>query len=361
VEPRKVERRLAAILSADVVGYAKLMIADEVATYSAMQRCRRELIDPLVAKHSGRVFKVMGDGFLVDFRSAVDAVSCAIAVQERLAESTVGVARHAQIAFRIGVNLGEVIVEGDDLIGDGVNIAARLQEMAEPGSVFLSAIVHQQVAGKIQVELADLGERPAKKLDRPIRVFRWPSGPDVQDYPLPPESEKPSIVVLPFDNMSGDPEQEFFSDGLTEDIITDLAKISGLLVIARNSAFVYKRKAVDIRQVTRTLGVRYALEGAMRKVGTRVRVTAQLIDGATGGHIWAERYESSQTDIYAVQDEVTRGIVAALSVQLSPAELARARAGKRPGALPIRADRGQTACGAGARSVWPTPCKSRPG
>lgn len=320
-----VKRRLAAILSADVVGYSKLMGVDEEGTLKALRLARREFVDPAIAGNSGRIFKTTGDGLLAEFASAVDAVRAAITMQRALA----GRASGAEITFRIGVNLGEVIIEGDDVFGDGVNVAARLQEMAEPGAVFMSSIVHDQVAGKLDQPFADLGERMAKNIARPIRVFAWrlqgtrTEAPSSGARQAAPAVEKNSIVVLPFDNMSGDPEQAYFSDGITEDIITDLSRVSGLMVIARNSSFSYKGKSIDLHQVTRELGVRYALEGSVRKAGNRVRVNAQLIDGTTGGHLWAERFDRDLHDIFAVQDEVTQHIVGALKVKLTREEGAR--------------------------------------
>jgi adenylate cyclase len=321
-------RRLAAILAADVVGYSKMMGADEAGTLSALKHHRETIFDPNVARHNGRVFKLIGDGTLVEFASVVDAVKCAIAIQRAViaAASTAG----SNIVLRIGINLGDVIIDGDDVYGDGVNVAARLEPLAEAGGVCIASIVNESVGNRIEIAFKDGGEVTVKNITRPIRVWKWhPShgSPAVQPVAsvtqLPKtQPEPPSIAVLPFDNMSGDREQEYFSDGITEDIITDLSKVGGLLVIARNSSFAYKGKSTDIRTVGRELGVRAVLEGSIRRAGNRVRITAQLIDVTTGGHLWAERYDRDVTDIFAVQDEVTRHIVDALSVKLKPGEAA---------------------------------------
>jgi adenylate cyclase len=322
------ERRLAAILAADVVGYSRLMGADEVGTLERLKFLRRELVQPKIAERKGRIVKVMGDGLLAEFPSVVEAVYCAVEIQEALYGREANVAEDDRIRLRIGINLGDIIVEGTDIYGDGVNVAARLEGLAEPGGVYVSGSVYNQVCDRIEIPFVDLGEREVKNIDRPVRVWRWVRDtagalPEAvrtnEPEPLP---EKPSIVVLPFDNMSRDPEQEYFSDGISDDIITDLSKVSGLFVIARNSAFVYKDKAVNVPDVCRELGVKFALEGSIRKAGNRVRVTAQLIDGSSGGHLWAERYDRDLIDIFEVQDDVTQAIVAALKVTLSAAERA---------------------------------------
>ncbi len=315
-------RRLAAILVADVVGYSRLMASDEGATLSALRRHRETLFDPAVAAHGGRIVKLMGDGALVEFGSVVDAVNFAIGVQKAaLAETAL-----PKITLRIGINLGDIIVEGSDIYGDGVNIAARLEPLAEPGGICVASIVNESIGGRIDVNFTDAGEVEVKNINRPIRVWKWhPRNGSAAPTPIPaakPASATPSIAVLPFSNMSGDAEQEYFSDGITEDIITDLSKVAGLMVIARNSSFVYKEKNTDVRTIGRELGVRSVLEGSIRRAGNRVRITAQLIDATTGGHLWAERYDRDLTDIFAVQDEVTRQIVSALKVKLSPAEAA---------------------------------------
>ncbi len=324
------QRRLAAILIADVVGYSRLMGADESGTLGVLRSHRRELFDPKIDEYRGRIVKTMGDGLLVEFPSVVDAVQCAIDVQGGMARRNADVAADRRVEFRIGVNLGDVIVEGDDIYGDGVNVASRLEGLADPGGICISGDSYRQVKGKLTAEFEDLGERELKNISLPVRAYRvLPAAPD-NGAPGPrkhPAKERPSVAVLPFENMSGDPEQEYFSDGIAEDIITALSKISGLLVIARNSTFVYKGQAVDMKEVSRKLGVRTVVEGSVRKVGNRVRITAQLIDGATGGHLWAERYDRDLDDIFAVQDDVTAEIVSALKVKLSETE--RAHIGHR--------------------------------
>ena len=320
-------RRLAAVLAADVVGYSRMMGADEAGTLSALKHHRETVFDPAVAAHNGRVFKLIGDGTLVEFGSVVDAVKCALAIQRALKAE----AQPAAIKLRIGVNLGDLIIDGDDVYGDGVNIAARLEPLAEPGGVCISAIVHDSVGNRIDVTFRDDGAVAVKNIDRPIRVWKWhPDSEPSASQPAPTvapseqtQPELPSIAVLPFNNMSGDSEQEYFSDGITEDIITDLSKVSGLIVIARNSSFAYKGASPDIRVVGRQLGVKSVLEGSIRRAGNRVRITAQLIDAATGSHVWADRYDRDLTDIFAVQDEVTRHIVDALKVKLTPREAER--------------------------------------
>ncbi len=324
----KVTRRLAAILAADMVGYSRLMGADEVGTIARQKALHREAIDPAIAEHGGRVFKTTGDGLLVEFPSVVDAVSCAVAVQTNLAGHEADRPEEGRMRYRIGINLGDIVIEGDDILGDGVNIAARLETLAEAGGICISGDVYRQVRNKLDLEFEDLGERRVKNIAEPVRTYRValaatggkPAAP-AGDRPALPD--KPSIAVLPFTNMSQDPEQEYFADGITEDIITDLSKISGLFVIARNSTFAYKGQSPDLRQVSRELGVRYVLEGSVRKAGGRVRINAQMIDGPTGGHLWAERYDRDLEDIFAVQDEVTLNIVEALKVQLTVGEQTR--------------------------------------
>ena len=328
-ENEATNRRLAAILAADVVGYSRMMGADEAGTLNALKAHRETVFDPAVVRHNGRVVKLIGDGTLVEFASVVDAVKCALAIQRamRAAAQT----ENAGITLRIGVNLGDIIIDGDDIYGDGVNVAARLEPLAAPGGVCVSAIVNESVGNRIDVAFDDGGEVSVKNIARPIRVWKWhpDSDPVAAETPAkasaaePDKPEPPSIAVLPFDNMSNDPEQEYFSDGITEDIITDLSKVAGLLVIARNSSFAYKGKSFDIRTVGRELGVKSVLEGSIRRAGNRVRITAQLIDASSGGHVWAERYDRDLTDIFAVQDEVTNHIVEALRVKLSPSEAAR--------------------------------------
>ncbi|MER8427689.1 adenylate/guanylate cyclase domain-containing protein [Mesorhizobium sp. M1403] len=318
------ERRLAAIMDADVVGYSRLIRSDEDGTLAALKSLLADLIGPKIAEHNGRVVKFMGDGVLAEFASVVEAVRAAAEMQQALAERNEVLPEGQRIEFRVGVNLGDVVIDGDDIHGDGVNVAARLEGLAEAGGVCVSAAVYDQVRDRIELPFEDLGEQRVKNIDRPVRVWRWVrdtaaslSKVDPTKIPLP---ERPSIVVLPFNNMSRDPEQEYFSDGITEDIITDLGKASALFVIARNSAFVYKDKTFSVLHVCRELGVKFALEGSIRKAGDRVRVTAQLIDGLSGGHLWAERYDRELTDIFAVQDDITQQIVTALKVTLSEAE-----------------------------------------
>jgi adenylate cyclase len=301
----RLQRRLAAILSADVVGYSRLMGLDEAGTLSRLNALRRELIDPAIAAHSGRIVKLMGDGALVEFASAVDAVTCAIEIQRQLREHDAGRTVADRIRFRIGINVGDIIIEGDDILGDGVNIAARIESIAEPGGISISEDAWRQVQGKVVANFVDAGEQSLKNIARPVRVYRLDLAQKVASEsrappPLPGPPDKPSIAVLAFNNMSGDPEQEYFSDGISEDIITDLSKVSELNVIARNSSFTYKGKPVDVKQVGRELGVRYVLEGSVRKAGNRVRVTGQLIDAESGAHIWADRFDRDLTDIFAV-------------------------------------------------------------
>jgi adenylate cyclase len=311
-------RRLCAILAADVAGYSRLMGADEDGTLTALTAHRRELIDPAVAEHAGRIVKTTGDGLLAEFASVVDAVRCAIKIQRGMAERNHAVPTDRRLAFRIGLNLGDVIVHNGDLYGDGVNIAARLEAMAEPGGICVSASAHEQAQYKIAVRFEDLGEQRFKNIARPVRAYRVALG-QIEATPslVPATPGAPSIAVLPLNNMSADPEQEHFADGLAEDLITDLAQISGLLVVARNSTFTYKGRPVSVPQVGRELGVRYVVEGSVRKVDNRVRITAQLIDAATNTHVWADRYDRDLTDVFAVQDEVTREIVGALTLRLT--------------------------------------------
>ncbi len=325
------ERRLAAILAADVVGYTRLMGQDEAGTLAALKAHRQELIEPKIAEHRGRLIKLMGDGALVEFASVIDALVCAAEVQTGMAERNRQMADGPRITFRIGVNLGDVIVEGDDLYGDGVNVAARLEALAEPGGICISAKVYDEVKNKLALGYEDLGERAVKNVAEPIRVYlivpgRGAAAPAVEagdELALP---EKPSIAVLPFDNMSGDPEQEFLADGITEDLITALSKVRWFFVIARNSTYTYKGKAVEVKQVAKELGVRYVLEGSVRKAGNRVRITAQLVDATTGRHVWAERFDRQIEDIFDLQDEMTRTIVGAVEPELSAAERDRALA-----------------------------------
>src|SRR5436190_1287621 len=315
------QRRLAAILAADVVGYSRLMGLDEAGTLAALKTVRADFIDRQIAEHVGRIVKLAGDGVLVEFPSVVSAVACAAAIQRGMRERNADVPQDRRIEFRIGVNLGDVIVEGEDIFGDGVNVAARLESIAQPGGITVSDSVRDHVGNRLDLVFEDLGEQKLKNIEKPVRVYcvsleNEPSS----SRPMPAKDARPSIAVLPFTNMSGDPEQEYFSDGITEDIITDLSKISGLFVVARHTAFTYKGKPLKVQQVGHDLGVSFVLEGSVRKAGSRVRVTAQLIEAQNGGHVWAERYDRDLTDIFAIQDEITHAIVEQLKVKLLPQE-----------------------------------------
>jgi adenylate cyclase len=327
------ERRLAAVVAADVVGYSRLMEADETGTLARLKTHRIELIDPAIAKNRGRIIKTTGDGMLLEFHSVADAVLCAAEIQRRMSRRNTDVSPARWIQFRIGINLGDVIAEENDIFGDGVNVAARLESLAEPGGIYVSGAVRDQVGDRLdEIAFEDLGDQNVKNIARPIRVFRVRLQPEVT---IAPQSEdatvtttspkKPSIAVLPLVNMSGDPEQEFFADGLTEDIITELSRFRDLLVISRNSSFVYKGKAVKVQEVAREFGVEYILEGSVRKAGGRIRVTVQLIDAETDRHIWAERYDRELEDIFAIQDEMTCAIVATLPGRVEAATHDRAK------------------------------------
>jgi TolB-like protein/class 3 adenylate cyclase len=369
VSKEGLERSLTTILAADIVGYSRLMAADEAGTLTSVKAIQRELIEPKTAEYNGRVVKLMGDGALMEFGSVVDAVNFAVDIQRIMTDRNAGVPVERRITYRIGINIGDIIIEDDDIYGDGVNVAARLEALAEPGGVCVSRTVVDHVRGKVASDFEDRGEQQVKNIPEPVHVFRvlmqpeaagkaaaqtgrrawwrrpaagvagavavlviavigimvWqPWAPDVEPasmermaFALP---DKPSLAVLPFDNISNDPEQEYFADGMTEDLITDLSKISGLFVIARNSTFTYKGTPVEVRQVAEDLGVRYVLEGSVRRAGDEVRINAQLIDATTGGHVWAERYDGSAVDIFSVQDEFVRKIVKALAVNLSEDE-----------------------------------------
>ncbi len=323
---KSIQRRLVAILAADVVGYSRLMESDEASTLTELKVLWNEVVEPLVERHQGRIFKRIGDGLLVEFGSAVSAVECAAELQRDMAVANEEQPADRRIVLRIGVNLGDVMVDGSDLYGDGVNVASRIEGLADPGGVAISDALHEHVRGRVSIDFIDSGNHEVKNIERPLHIWTW--SPDMHiveaaaGAPPPPRS-KPSIAVLPFDNLSGDPEQGYFADGITEDIITDLSKVSSLFVIARNSSFAYKGLAPDVRKVSRELGVRYVLEGSVRRAGSRIRINAQMIDGTTGGHLWAERYDRDLEDIFAVQDEVTRTIVDALQVKLTAGEEAR--------------------------------------
>jgi TolB-like protein/class 3 adenylate cyclase len=327
-------RRLAAIVSADVVGYSLLMGRDDSATLAGLKAHRRELIDPKIAEYDGRIVKTTGDGLLVEFSSVVDAVRCAVDVQRGMAERNAGVLPEQRIDFRVGINVGEIIIENGDIFGDGVNVAARLQELAEPGGICVSGRVHEDAHGKLDVTFEEAGERQLKNIARPVRVHRILLGERAGRSELatgtstkPPLAlpDKPSIAVLPFNNMSADPEQEYFADGIVEDIITALSRVRWLFVIARNSSFTYKGRAVDVKQVGRELGVRYVLEGSVRKATNRVRITGQLINASTGMHLWADRFEGGLEDIFDLQDKVTASVVGTIAPKLEQAEILRAK------------------------------------
>jgi adenylate cyclase len=329
-------RRLTAILAADVAGYSRLMGADEEGTHERLKAHLRELVEPKIAEHRGRVVKNTGDGLLAEFASVVDAVRCAVEVQRRMAERNAGSQREDRIEFRVGINLGDVIAEEHDIFGKGVNVAARLEALAEPGGICVSRVVRDQVRDKLDCAFEDMGEQTLKNIAHPLRVYRI--GPSLApDQPTPRPSElplpdKPSVAVLPFTNMSTDLEQEFFVDGIAEDVITALSRYPSLFVIARNSCFTYKGRAVDVKQVGRELGVRYVLEGSLRKSGNRIRVTAQLVEAETGKHVWAERFDRDLADIFAVQDEITEAVSIAIAPAIADAEQQRAMR-KPPGNL----------------------------
>ena len=322
-------RRLAAVLMADVVGYSRLMEADEAGTLAALKQRRIAIFEPIVRDHGGRIVKLMGDGALVEFASAVNAVAGALELQRRMAEADAPLPADRRIALRIGINLGDVIGDGGDIYGDGVNIAARLETLAEPGGICITANVCDEVRGKLAAAFEDLGEQQVKNLTRPVRAYRVrkadASAAASPARPLPSLPDKPSIAVLPFENMSGDQDQEYFADGMVEDIITELARLPWLFVIARNSSFTYKGRAVDVKQVGRELGVRYVLEGSVRRAGSRVRIIGQLIDAATGAHLWADRFDGELADVFDLQDRVTASVVGVITPRLEQAEIERAK------------------------------------
>jgi adenylate cyclase len=325
VPVQPIERKLAAIFAADIAGYSRLMARDEIGTLARLKACR-VIIDGLIASHRGRIFNTAGDSVVADFASAVDAVQCAVAVQAAIATENAGDIAGEPMQFRIGVHVGDVMVDGENLLGDGINIAARLEALAEPGAICISAVARDHVGNKLPLAFDDLGDQQVKNISQAIRVYRvqieTPVAQPVAALPLP---DKPSIAVLPFANMSGDPEQEYFADGMVEEIITALSRLRWFFVIARNSTFTYKGRAVDVKQVGRELGVRYVLEGSIRKSGNRIRVTAQLVEAATGNHLWAERYDRDLADIFAVQDEITERVVAAIEPELYAAEQVRSQ------------------------------------
>lgn len=322
-------RRLAAILAADVVGYSRLVGANESEALARLSTLRRDIIEPNITKHSGRLFKIMDDGFLAEFASAVQAVSCAIVIQKEAEQAACALDDAQKMRLRIGIHVGDVMVEGDDLMGDGVNIAARLEGIASVGGISVSRAVHDQVRDRIDAAFDDKGEIVLKNIARPVQVFtlasaKPPAAKPMEVAPALALPDKPSIVVLPFQNMSGDPEQDYFADGMVEDIITALSRFKSLFVIARNSSFTYKGKTVDIKQVGRELGVRYVLEGSVRKASGKVRITGQLIDAQTGAHLWADRIAGSLEDIFALQDDVTIKVVGAIAPKMVQSEIERA-------------------------------------
>jgi adenylate cyclase len=340
----RVQRRLAAVLAADVAGFSRLMGVDEEGTLAALKLLRRELADPKIKEHRGRIVKTTGDGLLVEFASVVDAVRCAVDVQREMVERNTCVPVERRIEFRMGINLGDIIIDKRDIYGDGVNVAARLEALAEPGGICVSRVVRDQVRDKLNFAFEDMGEQQVKNIARPIWTHRirladeasapcaLALAPAMAPQPPLPLPDKPSVAVLPFTNMSGDPEQEFVSDGIAEDVITALSRYPSLFVIARNSSFTYKGRAIDVKTVGRELGVRYVLEGSVRKAGNRIRVTAQLIDAESNNHVWAERYDRDLADIFAVQDEITESVTIAIAPAIADAELHRA-VRKAPGSL----------------------------
>ncbi len=320
----RVERRLTAILAADVAGYSRLMGADEEGTLAQLKAHRRALVDPKIAEHRGRIVKTTGDGMLVEFASVVDAVRCAIELQRGMAERNAEVPQEKRIEFRVGIHQGDIVVEDQDIFGDGVNVAARLESLAEPGGICVSGRVQEDARGKLDIAFEDAGDQQLKNIERPVRIYRVLSNAAAgSSRPALPLPGKPSIAVLPFQNMSGDPEQEYFADGMVEEIITALSRFRQLFVIARNSTFTYKGQAADVKQVSRELGVRYVLEGSVRKGGNRVRVTAQLIDAASSAHVWAERYDRDVSDVFAVQDEITASVAGVIEPTLADVEQQR--------------------------------------
>jgi TolB-like protein len=319
-----VERRLAAILAADVAGYSRLMGADEEGTHAALKVYRHEIIDPKIAEHRGRIVRIIGDGLLVEFTSVIAAVRWAVEVQRAMGERNAGLPHEKRIEFRMGINAGDIIIDGTDIWGDGVNVAARLETLAEPGGICVSSRVQEDVHGGLEIAFEDIGEQQLKNIVRPVRVYRVRLKGAAKAAPAQ-HPHKPSIAILPFNNMSGDPEQEYFADGMVEEITTALSRTRWLFVIARNSSFTYKGRAVDVKQVGREMGVRYVLEGGVRKSADRVRITAQLIDASTGAHLWADRFDGSLEDIFELQDQVTASVVGAIAPRLEQAEVERAK------------------------------------
>jgi TolB-like protein len=334
-QPARVGRRLAAIVAADVAGYSRLMGLDEVGTARTLREHRR-VTDPLVAKHGGRIVKTTGDGVLLEFPSVVDAVECAVAVQAVMIQRNEGIPQDRRMLFRVGINLGDILIEGDDILGDGVNVAARLEGIAQPGGICISSSAYDQVRGKVAVDFTDLGEQNLKNIARPIRAYAVGLNANT-DRAIPPSSSAPhlSLVVLPFANLGGGPEQEYFVDGVTESLTTDLSRISGAFVIARNTAFTFKGKAVDVKKLGRELNVRYVLEGSVQRGGNRLRVNVQLIDAETGSHLWAERFEKSIADLFEMQDEIVSLLANTLQAQLIAVEARRAEGSAHPDAMDL--------------------------
>jgi len=339
----RVERRLTAILAADVAGYSRLMGADEEGTLAQLKAHRQALVDPKITEHRGRIVKTTGDGILVEFASVVDAVRCAVEVQRGMVERNNAVPPEKRIDFRIGINVGDIIIDGGDIFGDGVNVAARLEGLAEPGGICVSGRVQEDTSGRLAIDFEDAGEQQLKNIMRPIRVYRVRFDGAAKSAPTLPLPGKPSIAVLPFDNMSRDPDQDFIADGIAEEITTALSRYPSLFVIARNSCFTYKGRAVDVKQVGRELGVRYVLEGSLRRAGNRMRLTAQLVESEAGKHVWAERYDRDIADIFVVQDEITEAVTTAIAPAIAHAEQQRAM--RRP---PENLD----AWGAYQRGLW---------
>jgi TolB-like protein/class 3 adenylate cyclase len=331
----RVERRLAAVLAADVAGYSRLMGGDEEGTLAELKAIRKNLVDPAISEHRGRIVKTTGDGLLVEFASAVDAARCAVAVQHSVAQHNNGTPQQRRIEFRVGIHVGDIIIDDNDIFGDGVNIAARLEGIAEPGGVCISDDAQRQIRGKVDIAFDDMGPQTLKNIAEPMRAWRLrvdpalastaQTKPPAEAAPALALPEKPSIAVLPFQNMSGDAEQEYFADGMAEDIITALSRFKSLFVIARNSSFTYKGRAVDIKQVGRELGVRYVLEGSVRKAGNRVRITGQLIEATTGRHLWADKFDGALEDVFGLQDQVTSSVVGLIAPTLEQAEIERAK------------------------------------
>jgi adenylate cyclase len=318
------QRQLSAILAADVAGYSRLIGLDEEGTLARLKELRQTMIDPKISEHRGRIVKTMGDGLLVQFASAVDAVRCAVDIQRQMSEQHAETVQDQRIEFRMGINVGDIVIDGDDIHGDGVNVAARLEGLAEPGGICVSAGVHDQVRDKLDLAFDDTGEHQLKNIARPVRVYRITGAPRVAIPAAKAATDKPSIAVLPFTNMSGDPEQTYFSDGITEDILTELSRFRPLSVIARNSSFRFRGSDVDVVRIGRELNVQYVLEGSVRKIGSKIRITAQLIDATTGSHVWADRFDRTQEEIFTVQDQVVSRIVGTLAGRLQAADIEKA-------------------------------------